>query len=694
MAKVFLTNINLKGNQLLNAVIHASGSAPALITPVQGQIYFNTGNNLLYTYTGSTWNPVNGGIIVGASTFYGVTTFAGTANQITVTASGSTPTGTVTLSLPSALTFPGTITVQSGNATTLGGTLSVGSTTTLAASTTSSASLNIPTGTAPTSPNVGDIWLVQANGVLARYGSTPATHTLADLDSVQTLTSKTLTSPTLNSPTMSTPTLGVATATSINGLTVSTTTGTLTLANGSTLATSGANSITLTSTGATTVTLPTSGTLVNTAVTTLSSLVSVGTITTGTWNGSIIDLAHGGTNSNLTAAAGGIVYSTSSGLAIGSVGTTGYVLTSAGTSAPTWTQSTATNVNNAIVQRDGSGNIAVSQVTVSTDPSSALQVATKQYVDNIASGVNAHDSAVTATVSALTATYSNGTAGVGATLTNSGTQAQLVIDGVTPIVGDRILIKNQTTTFQNGIYVVTNVGSGSTNWILTRASDYDQSVAGEVAAGDMLYIVAPAAEITGTPTTQNTSWIMNQPGTIVIGTTPITFSQSSGSGSVTAGTGISVTGNQVSIALGSAFDSTTGTGTSGLSLSGNTLQLRLNPAGAVTSTTAGLAVVTGTGLTISGNAITFASGYGVRKYTGTITGTSTDGGVTGTTTFPITHSLGINDVTVSVYQTSSTPDTQFADVEVDITRNTTNQVTIGFAVAPVTTTTYNVVIVG
>ena len=663
MAKVFLTNINLKGNQLLNAVIHASGSAPALITPVQGQIYFNTGNNLLYTYTGSTWNPVNGGIIVGASTFYGVTTFAGTANQITVTASGSTPTGTVTLSLPSAVTLPGSLTVTT--------TTTHQGQTTFSAATTSAASLNIPTGVAPTSPAVGDIWLVQATGLLARYGTSAATHTIADLDSTQAFTNKTY-----------------------NGLIVSATTGTLTLPNSSTLALSGANSVTFTSTGATNVTLPTSGTLVNTAVTTLSSLVSVGTITTGTWNGSIIDLAHGGTSSSLTANAGGIVYSTASGLAIGSVGTTGYVLTSAGTSAPTWTQSTATNVNNAIVQRDGSGNIAVSQVTVSTDPSSALQVATKQYVDNIASGINAHDSAVTATVAALTVTYSNGTAGVGATLTNSGTQAALVIDGVTPIVGDRILVKNQTTNTQNGIYVVTNVGSGSTNWILTRASDYDQSTAGEVVAGDMLYIVAPAAEITGTPITQNTSWIMNYPGTIVIGTSPITFSQSSGSGTVTAGSGTSVNGNQISIALGSAFDTTTGTGTSGLSLSGNTLQLRLNPAGALTSTTAGLAVVTGTGLTISGNAITLASGYGVRKFTGTITGTSTDGGVTGTTTFPITHSLGTNDITVRVYQTSSTPDTQFADVEVDITRNTTNQVTIGFAVAPVTTTTYNVVIVG
>ena len=80
-------------------------------------------------------------------------------------------------------------------------------------------------------------------------------------DIVGTTDTQTLTNKTLNSPTLTTPSLGVATATSINGLTVSTTTGTLTLANGSTLATSGANSITLTSGGATNVTLPTTGTL-------------------------------------------------------------------------------------------------------------------------------------------------------------------------------------------------------------------------------------------------------------------------------------------------------------------------------------------------------------------------------------------------------------------------------------------------
>lgn len=67
---------------------------------------------------------------------------------------------------------------------------------------------------------------------------------------------------------------------------------------GGSLIISGANSLTLTTTGATNVTFPTTGTLVNTAVTTLSSLSSVGTITTGTWNGSVIGATYGGTGIN------------------------------------------------------------------------------------------------------------------------------------------------------------------------------------------------------------------------------------------------------------------------------------------------------------------------------------------------------------------------------------------------------------
>ena len=78
-----------------------------------------------------------------------------------------------------------------------------------------------------------------------------------------------------------------------------------------------------------------------------------------------------------------------------------------------------------------------------------------------------------ATTANLTSIYANGSSGVGATLTNSGTQAVLNIDGLALAIGSRVLVKNQTTNLQNGVYNVTDAGSASTNWILTRVTELD-----------------------------------------------------------------------------------------------------------------------------------------------------------------------------------------------------------------------------
>jgi hypothetical protein len=116
-------------------------------------------------------------------------------------------------------------------------------------------------------------------------------------------------------------------------------------------------------------------------------------------------------------------------------------------------------------------------------------------------------------------TYANGTAGVGATLT-AGSIGLLTSDGVTPSVADRILVKSQTTPAQNGIYVVT-VNSGGAAAVLTRATDYDTPA--DIQAG------AETNILNGT-TLAGTQWIMTQTATIVIGTTDITYIESSVSG--------------------------------------------------------------------------------------------------------------------------------------------------------------------
>ena len=113
-------------------------------------------------------------------------------------------------------------------------------------------------------------------------------------------------------------------------------------------------------------------------------------------------------------------------------------------------------------------------------------LANKAYVDQVAQGLDTKPSCKLATTANLTATYSNGTAGVGATLTNSGTQGTLTLDSTAANLNDRILVKDQTNAFENGIYVVTNVGGASTNWVLTRATPEDQP--SELTGGSFVFV--------------------------------------------------------------------------------------------------------------------------------------------------------------------------------------------------------------
>ena len=165
-------------------------------------------------------------------------------------------------------------------------------------------------------------------------------------------------------------------------------------------------------------------------------------------------------------------------------------------------------------------------------------LANKAYVDQVAQGLDTKPSCKVATTANLSATYSNGTAGVGATLTNSGTQAALSIDGITMVAADRVLVKDQSTAAQNGIYVVTNIGSGSSNWILTRATPEDQP--SELTGGAFVFVEQ------GTTNGDN-GYVFTHNGSPTFGTTALDVAQFSGAGQINAGAALSKTGNQIDV---------------------------------------------------------------------------------------------------------------------------------------------------
>ena len=189
------------------------------------------------------------------------------------------------------------------------------------------------------------------------------------------------------------------------------------------------------------------------------------------------------------------------------------------------------------------GGTLTGALTLNADPSTNLQAATKQYVDTIAAAsLHYHDPVRVEKEGNLSATYNNGSSGVGATLTNNSTQEALVIDGVTLSVSDRVLVYEQTDATQNGIYTVTDTGSASTNWVLTRATDADSYAPSDpdsFGEGDAFFVLEGtlgAGEL----------YVMNTSGAITFGTTNITFAQVSSAQVYTAGTGISISGATIS----------------------------------------------------------------------------------------------------------------------------------------------------
>lgn len=134
-------------------------------------------------------------------------------------------------------------------------------------------------------------------------------------------------------------------------------------------------------------------------------------------------------------------------------------------------QAVQTNIQYLGVQNQNL-NMGGFQINNGADPTSPTDFATKNYVDlNSLTGT-----AVYAASTGSLGTVTQSGSGVGATLTNAGVQATFALDGVNPPVNSKVLIKDTSTGMtaaNEGIYTVTNVGSGASNWVLTRATTYD-----------------------------------------------------------------------------------------------------------------------------------------------------------------------------------------------------------------------------
>ena len=182
-----------------------------------------------------------------------------------------------------------------------------------------------------------------------------------------------------------------------------------------------------------------------------------------------------------------------------------------------------------------------STATTQSPSDNSTKIATTAYVDAAVLGQNFKEATLVATTANLVGTYLAGVF----TYTATGTDT---IDGVTLALGNRVLVKNQTTSFQNGIYSVTTAGALGVAGVLTRSTDANTS--GEFKTGDSIFVTSGTV---GTSTT----WAYTGVDSPTLGTDAITYAQVAGQGSFTQGNGITITGTSIAIDTSVTVDKTT-----------------------------------------------------------------------------------------------------------------------------------------
>ena len=196
-------------------------------------------------------------------------------------------------------------------------------------------------------------------------------------------------------------------------------------------------------------------------------------------------------------------------------------------------------------------NVVMVSGTISTNAANATDIINKTYVDGLFSqSISYHEAVLVESPTNLVAVYNqpNGAGnGVGATLTNSGANVALSIDGVSLSNTARVLVYTQSNAVQNGIYTVTNPGApdpGGAQWVLTRATDadtYGLANPNKLGAGDAVFVQSGN-------TGAGETYVCTTAGTITFGSSNITFAQISSAQIYAAGTGLNLSNLTFSIA--------------------------------------------------------------------------------------------------------------------------------------------------